>query len=208
MIGTLEPERFAWELDEFDRDARGVIPLEEIVGYRAPTFSLDERTGWALDILREHGYRYDSSIFPARMGLYGVDACPAVPYHPTAAEPTQDHDQPDFWEFPMTVYRAAGFTLPVAGGFYLRALPLAILRYALTQVNRQGAPFVVYVHPWEGDAATPRVRGLSPLHRAVTYHNLETTLRKLEALLQSFRFAPLRAVLRLEGGRTPGTTAT
>lgn len=205
-LWSLDPERFAWELNEFDRDASCVLDPQEIVGFRAPTFSLDERTGWALEVLRAHGFRYDSSIFPMHTGLYGVDDCPPEPYRPTAREPTRDHlpDSESYLvEFPMTVYRAAGFRVPVSGGFYMRALPLPVLRSLLSRVNAQGHPFVIYLHPWEGDVQTPRLKGLAPLKRFVTYYNRATTLRKLEALLSAFPFAPLREVLGIEGGRLP-----
>jgi peptidoglycan-N-acetylglucosamine deacetylase len=206
-LWTLAPERLAWELDEFDRDAAAIVPLDEIVGFRAPTFSLDERTGWAIDILRAHGLRYDSSIFPLRTYLYGVDDCPARPYRPTSAELTRDHVEGDLIEFPMTAYRLAGYTIPVSGGFYLRAMPWRMLRYLLAKVNAQGDPFVIYLHPWEADAATPRVQGVSWVTRFVTYYNAASALVKLERLLQSFAFAPLRDVLGIQGGRTTRESA-
>jgi polysaccharide deacetylase family protein (PEP-CTERM system associated) len=205
----LDPERFSWELDEFDRDASRVLDPQEIVGFRAPTFSLDERTAWALGILRAHGFRYDSSLFPMHTGLYGVDDCPPEPYRPTAQELTRDHafeSESQLVEFPMTVYRAAGFRIPVSGGFYMRVMPLPIWRYLLSRFNAQGHPFVTYLHPWEGDPQTPRVKGLSPLKRFVTYYNLNMTLRKLEVLLGTFDFAPLKEVLEIAGGRLPRAT--
>jgi polysaccharide deacetylase family protein (PEP-CTERM system associated) len=220
-LWTLNPKDLAEELEEFDRDAAGVLPVDEVIGFRAPTFSLDERTAWALDILRDHGFRYDSSIFPMRNYLYGVNGCPPRPYHPTGVELTRDHEQQrrerqsherrenwegaDFIEFPMTAIRLAGLQVPVSGGFYLRAMPLPILRYLLRRVNAEGRPFVIYLHPWEADERTPRVRGLSPLERLVTYYNSGSVLRKLEALLQSFSFAPLRQVLGIQGGRQAAT---
>lgn len=200
-LWSLAPERFAQELEEFDRDASPVVPKEEIVGFRAPTFSLDERTAWALDILQQHGYRYDSSIFPVRNYMYGVDDCPSCPYRPRSNALTDHHRGEGVIEFPLTACRAAGLALPVSGGFYLRATPLFLLRYLLSRVNAAGDPFVIYMHPWEGDVETPRIKGLSPFERFVTYHNRASTLQKLEALLQRFRFAPLRDVLGIEGGR-------
>ena len=202
-LWTLDPERFAWELAEFDRDAAPVVPVDEIVGFRAPTFSLDERTCWALEILRAHGFRYDSSVFPVRTHLYGVEDCPAQPYRPTMEGLTSDHQGEDFLEFPLSVYRLAGFRVPVSGGFYLRAIPLTVMQSLLTRINAQGHPFVIYLHPWEADAETPRIRGMSLLKRFVTYHNARSALFKLESLLQSFSFAPLRDVLGIKGGRPP-----
>jgi polysaccharide deacetylase family protein (PEP-CTERM system associated) len=200
-LWTLDPERFAWELEEFDRDAAGVVPKEEVVGFRAPTFSLDERSAWAIDILRAHGYRYDSSIFPMRNYLYGVAGCPPGPYHPTGEELTLDHPSGSFLEFPMTAVHLGGLPIPVSGGFYLRAMPLTVLKALLGRVNALGRAFVIYVHPWEADRRTPRVKGLPPMARLVTYYGAGTVLGKLEALLQWFRFAPLRDVLGIEGGR-------
>lgn len=201
-LHTLAPERFAWELEEFDRDAALVMPTDEIVGFRAPTFSLDERTAWAIDLLRAHGFRYDSSVFPVRTPLYGTGECPPHPYSPTSEELTRDHEGEDFIEFPLSIYRLAGFPVPVSGGFYLRAIPLRILRYLLTKINAQGNPFVLYVHPWEADMEAPRIKGMSLFTRFATYYNTGSTLNKLEALLQTFRFAPLRDVLHIQGGRT------
>jgi len=204
-LWSLDPARFAEELDEFDRDAQGIAPVNEIIGFRAPTFSLDERTAWAVDILRDHGYRYDSSIFPVRNYLYGVDGCPRAPYRPTRAELTTDHADGALIEFPMTSCSLGGFDVPVSGGFYLRTIPQIILKPLLAHVNSEGRPFVIYFHPWEGDVRTPRVKGLSLVTRWVTYYNSGAALRKLEALLKRFEFAPLRDILGLSGARRTGS---
>jgi len=204
MIHSLVPERFAWEIDTFDREAAKILPVEEIVGFRAPSFSVDQESAWALDILRQRGYLYDSSVFPIRTFLYGVDGCPTRPYRPTSSELTIDHADGAFLEFPMSALRVAGLNIPVSGGFYLRATPIALLRELLARVNRRGDPFVIYAHPWETDGETPRVRGLSPISRFITYHNLGGTLKKLETLLTRFEFGPLRRVLGIEGSHRAG----
>lgn len=201
-LWALTPQAFAEELVCFDREVAGILPAEQVVGFRAPTFSLDARSAWALDVLRERGYRYDSSVFPFRTYLYGVDDCPPHPYRPTSAELTTDHANGGLIEFPMTTFRVAGFPVPVSGGFYLRILPLPVLSRLLQRINARGRPFVLYLHPWEADAETPRIGGLSPVDRFVTYHNAGTVLPKLEALLRRFAFAPLRRVLGIEGGRS------
>ncbi len=200
-LWTLAPETFARELDEFDRAAQGVVPLDEIIGYRAPTFSLDERSAWAVDVLRERGYVYDSSIFPVRNYMYGVDGAPARPYRLTRAELTTDHPQGELLEFPLSAGRLLGMSVPVSGGFYLRAMPLWLLRALLQGINARDNPFVVYMHPWETDAQTPRVQGLGLVSRWITYTGQSTALRKLEALLEAFAFAPLRDVLSLQDQR-------
>lgn len=206
-LWELAPERFAWELEAFDNAAQSVLSVDQIVGFRAPTFSLDERTAWALDILRAYGYRYDSSIFPLRTSLYGVADCPPYPYHPTKAEPTHDHAQDGLIEFPMTVYRLGDVRIPISGGFYLRALPISIVISLLKSVNAKGYPFVIYIHPWETDLGTPRLASLPRLHRWISYMGTKGALIKLEALLKRFSFAPLRDVLGIEGGRNPSDTA-
>jgi peptidoglycan-N-acetylglucosamine deacetylase len=201
-LWMMAPELLAKELDAFDHDAASLLPVNEIVGFRAPTFSLDARTGWALEVLRAHGYRYDSSIFPVHNYLYGVDDCPTVTYRPTSRDLTHNHAQAELVEFPMSAYNLAGFQTPVSGGFYLRATPLFILQNLLSRINAQDHPFVLYVHPWEADIHTPKPRGLSLFSRFVTYYNAGTVLKKLEVLLQRFEFAPLRDVLDIQGGRT------
>lgn len=200
-LWSLDAERFAWELAEFDREAQAILPPEEIIGFRAPTFSLDQRTAWALELLASRGYRYDSSIFPLQTSLYGVPGAPLCPYKPLPQDLTRHWEEGRIVEFPMTICRLAGFDIPVAGGIYLRALPLVLLTYLLWRVNEGGVPFVLYLHPWEADLDMPLVKGLPWLARLATYSGRRSTLTKLEALLREFRFAPLREVLGLTGER-------
>ena len=197
-LWTLEPERFAQELDEFDRDTRGVVPPDEIIGFRAPTFSLDERTAWAVDILREHGYRYDSSIFPVRRLYVRRGRLPAPALSPDARRADDCSRAGRLLEFPMTAYRLLGFDIPVSGGFYLRALPLAILRTLLRSVNAAGQPVRHLPAPLGGRCRNATRDG--PRAGARAGHLLPCSLgaAKLEALLQTFRFAPLRDVFACE----------
>ena len=94
----------------------------------------------------------------------------------------------------MSVWQMGPLKVPVSGGFYLRALPGALLRALLRRINAQGRPFVIYLHPWETYAGTPKL-ALPPVSRWVTYHNIERTLFRLERLLESFRFTTLEQVL-------------
>jgi peptidoglycan-N-acetylglucosamine deacetylase len=188
-------------LEAFDRDAADVVPPDKIIGFRAPTFSLDESTSWAIDVLRAHGLRYDSSLFPMRTRSYGIADGPTRPYHPTSAELTQDHPGVEFVEFPLAIGTLAGHRVPLAGGFSLRAMPLFTQRRLLGELNSQGDPFVLHLPCWAADAHAPRVRGMPLAARLITYFNRAATLHKLEGLLQSFAFAPMREVLGLRGGR-------
>ena len=171
------------------------LSVDDIVGFRAPTFSLNNDTRWAVPILREFSYQYDSSIFPLRNYMYGVADCPPTPYLLGDSDVTRPDPQGALWEFPMSVYRLGRWKMPVCGGFYLRALPFVVIRALLQRINARGWPFVIYLHPWETYSGTPRLRKLPWVSQAVTYSNIGGALGKLERLLQAFSFAPLRQVL-------------
>ena len=189
--------------NEFDQEIAKSIEIltsitgERPVGFRAPSFSLNNSTKWALGILVKHGFKYDASIFPIRTNLYGVPGAPLHPYRPAAGDLAKESENGGIVEFPMTVFRL-GVNIPVAGGFYLRALPFSFLSFALKR-TAQTRPVVVYVHPWETYNKTPRLRNMPFLRRFVTYYGISKALGKLERLLTEFRFQPIRQVLAEEG---------
>ena len=185
------------ELQEFAEVMGAAAPGAEIIGFRAPTFSLDHRTAWALDVLAEFGYRYDSSIFPFKNPVYGVRNCPLVPYRPSREDITVADSERTVIEFPMSVCVWRGLRVPVSGGFYLRALPFRLVWFCLRRIN-QRRPFTIYVHPWEVYEGTPRV-SLPFTSRFITYHNTGTMMQRLTDLLSTFAFAPMRAVLEEMG---------
>jgi polysaccharide deacetylase family protein (PEP-CTERM system associated) len=180
--------------DEFRADLlRGREVVEAacdrpVTGYRAPMFSINRSALWALEVLRDAGFRFDSSIFPTRNMLYGFPDAPRFPFRPFAGA--------EFVEYPLSTVRLLGANWPVAGGFYLRALPYPLLRWALRRLNREGHPAIVYLHPWELDPGHPRPHP-TPRERVTHYTNLHRTRAKLSALLRDFQFAPLT---QLEGG--------
>ena len=196
-LWQMTPDEFRSELQEFGGVVETAAPGVEIMGFRAPTFSLDNRTRWALEVLAEFGYRYDSSIFPFKNPVYGVRNCPLAPYRPSLEDVTVAGSGGTVIEFPMSVCVWGGLKLPVSGGFYLRALPFGLVRFCLRQINQQ-RPFTIYVHPWEAYQGTPRL-ALPFLSRFITYHNIGATVQRLEALLDAFAFAPMRAVLEEMG---------
>lgn len=171
------------------------------VGYRAPTFSLDRSTAWALDVLREEGFRYDSSIFPARASLYGVAGAPLGIYRPAAGDLARHDPAGPIVEFPVAVARFGPLRVPAAGGFYLRALPWAGLCFLLDRIARE-RPFALYLHPWECVTGLPRAR-LGPAAALITYLNLDSVPGKLERLLQRYRFVPMREALEAGGHLVP-----
>ncbi len=163
------------------------------IGYRAPSFSLNEDTIWALQILNKYGFQYDSSVFPIKTMLYGVPDAPLHIYKPSINDLTQKDPRGPVIEFPLTVLKM-GKNIPLAGGFYLRALPLWFLKWGIRCINKKNRPAVIYLHPWETYTGTPKVQMPLPA-RIITYYGLGSTLRKLEGLLKVFRFKPIREVL-------------
>ena len=160
-----------------------------IFGYRAPTFSVVRQTLWALDILAEEGFTYDSSIFPIHHDRYGIPDAYRFPHQ------IQLNGGGHIVEFPMTTVAFAGQRLPLCGGGYFRLLPYAAIRTGLRHLNRhEKQPAIVYIHPWEIDPDQPRlpVRGLNRFRH---YVNLRRTAGKLERLLDDFSFGPARDVL-------------
>jgi len=193
-LQELRPDGLRAELAAYEK-VMASIGVSDVTGFRAPTFSLDNRTRWAIPILGEFGYKYDSSIFPMRNYLYGVPDCPPTPYRIGGDDVTCPDARGDLWEFPMSAWRLGRWKVPVSGGFYMRIAPAFVLRILLARVNARGWPFVIYLHPWETYAATPRLRELSWLPRWITYTNLEKTLAKLESLLRAFPFTTVRGAL-------------
>jgi hypothetical protein len=168
-----------------------------VIGFRAATFSIDRSNPWALDVLREEGYRYDSSIFPMKVKMYGTPGAPVRIYRP-ARDDLRRHD-PDgtLVEFPVAIAEVQGLRFPVGGGFYLRALPLPLFRAGLDYILRH-RPFVLYLHPRE---LTPERRRmpLDPVNGFITYVNLHTVMAKLEHLFERYAWTTMRDILETEG---------
>lgn len=190
-LWAMTPETFTREVEQFlqwrDQNFSGV----DILGFRAPTFSLDPKTAWSIQILREHGFTYDSSIFPASTPLYGVPDASLAPYTIHESNVSQPSDTA-FLEIPMSVFSVGSLRVGFTGGLYLRALPYRVVKQFFQRTNTQGRSAVVYIHPWETDASTPRV-ALSRWGKFVLYTGLPMT-NKLEKLLQDFSFDTMQAV--------------
>ncbi len=165
------------------RDSKAILEDvcgQEVVGFRAPSFSIVPGMEWALDVLLEEGYRYDSSLFPIRRRGYGYPKTKPVPH-------LIQRESGTLIELPMATTQVAGIRLPAAGGAYLRILPFSLIRRALDEHRRDGESAVFYVHPWEVDPEQPPM-SVSPIARLRHYWGLERTLSRLERLLSEFRF--------------------
>jgi polysaccharide deacetylase family protein (PEP-CTERM system associated) len=173
------------------RRAKGI--LEEaagrpVVGYRAPSYSITPKSLWALDVLIEEGYQYDSSIFPIRHDRYGIPVSGRRPYR-------IDRDRGALIEVPGSTTQLGSMNLPVAGGGYFRILPYWWTRWGITRVNeREQRPAVFYLHPWEIDPEQPRLKA-GRLGQFRHYRNLHDTEQRLRQLLTDFRFDTLQSLV-------------
>jgi polysaccharide deacetylase family protein (PEP-CTERM system associated) len=160
-----------------------------VLGYRAPSYSITPRSLWALDILIEEGYRYDSSIFPIRHDRYGIPVSPRDPF-------PIEREGGTLMEVPGSTVRMGPLNLPIAGGGYFRLLPYQWTRWGIARLNaveQQAAVF--YIHPWEIDPDQPRLQA-GWLGRLRHYRNLDQTEARLRALLTDFRFSTVGSLLR------------
>ncbi len=152
-VTTLTPAQFRDDVRRSKgaiEDAAGV----EVIGYRAPNYSIVRETLWAMDVLIEEGFRYDSSIFPIRHDRYGIPDFPRFPRRVRGSNGTALH------EFPISTVRLAGMNLPFVGGGYLRHFPLAFIRWGMRRLNGgERRPAIVYIHPWEIDPGQPAPAG-------------------------------------------------
>jgi polysaccharide deacetylase family protein (PEP-CTERM system associated) len=154
-----------------------------VIGFRAPSFSIVPGLEWALDILIDEGYQYDSSLFPVMRRGYGYARGRRDPHwlmRPGGA----------LAEIPPATVRRMGVNFPAAGGAYLRLLPVGLVRTALLDSDRRGVPATFYIHPWEIDPDQPRVATSWPT-RFRHYGGLARTANRLVRLLQEFRFQPI-----------------
>jgi polysaccharide deacetylase family protein (PEP-CTERM system associated) len=152
----------------------------QVVGYRAPSFSIGASNLWAFDTLARAGYRYSSSVYPIRHDHYGMPEAPRFAYSVGAG----------LIEIPATTLRLFKRNFPSSGGGYFRLLPYALSRWMLRRVNAQeGQVAVFYFHPWEIDADQPRVEGIDRKTRFRHYLNLDLMEGRLRHLLRDFRWA-------------------
>ncbi len=189
LVYGLSPEDFRSDLREATRTIEDAAQVK-LRGHRAPSYSITRQSLWALDVLAEEGYAYDSSIFPIRHDIYGFPEFPRFP-----VKVRLRGGAATITEFPPSTVRILGRNLPGPGGGYLRIFPLAYARWALRRLEKRDRKLgTVYVHPWEVDPDQPRMNG--PLRsRLRHYTNLKRTQARLDRLLGEFRFAPMGKVL-------------
>lgn len=159
-----------------------------VLGYRAPSYSITPRSLWALDILLEEGYRYDSSIFPIRHDRYGIPVSQREPY-------VVERKAGTLFEVPGSTTTIGPLNLPIAGGGYFRILPYWWTRWGIARVNRlERRPAVFYLHPWEIDPEQPHLPA-GKLSSFRHYRNLDSTETRLRRLLGDFKFGTVESLV-------------
>jgi len=188
LIYRLSPEEFREDTRRAKHTIESAIGAR-VTGYRAPSFSITRDSLWALDILSELGFAYDSSIFPIRHDFYGI------PGHPRFRSSYAQKGRASLVELPLSTVHVGNLNLPFAGGGYLRIFPFDYTRRAFRRVNEgEQQPAIVYFHPWEIDPQQPRLK-LPLKSRFRHYTNLSGMKDRLTSLLQTYEFVPLHQLL-------------
>jgi len=176
-------EKFEMEIINFDNLTNG-----KSKGFRAPSFSLNNNSSWLIDILEKNNYLYDSSIVPAKTKLYGLPNAEKKPYKITKESLEKHSDHGKILEFPLLVTKFLGKKIPAGGGFYLRSLPLRIIKNSIKSYQKNNLPAVFYIHSWElTPEFMPKIK-MSKQDEFVTYHNLNKAYTKMDELLKEFKF--------------------
>lgn len=180
LIYTQKPDEFLEETKKSKTLLEELIGVE-VCGYRAATFSITRESLWALELLVEAGFKYDSSIYPGRHDRYGIPGSPTHPYIINTAGS-------ELVEFPISVLPLGKTVLPVAGGGYFRLFPYWFSRWAYQKINAAAKPVMFYIHPWEVDPQQPKIEGINLATRFRHYVNLSRCEHKLNLLVDDFKF--------------------
>lgn len=176
-------EKFPEELKKFAE-----LTNKRSKGFRAPTFSLNYESGWAVDLLAEHGYTYDSSIMPVKTGMYGFSEAETKPYKISSRSLQKNDPEGKILEFPLLVGKFLGKKIPTAGGFYIRFLPLKTIKSSIKEYEKRGIPASFYIHSWEITPEFMPKISMSFKDSFITYHNIQKTFSRIDNLLKNFDF--------------------
>jgi len=175
-------EKFVDELKKFAH-----MTGDRSKGFRAPTFSLNHTSKWAISTLAEHGYTYDSSIMPVETSMYGFSDAEIKPYR-ISENLVRDDPSGKILEFPLLVGRFFGKRIPTAGGFYIRFFPINTIKKSIRAYEKKEIPATFYIHSWE---LTPEYMPKIPMSfrdNFITYHNIKKTFSRIDHLLKNFEF--------------------
>ena len=183
------------------------ITGDEVIGYRAPSYSIIAETLWAFEVLAEEGFKYDSSIFPIRHDTYGIPSAPRFPFSIAVSNSCKfsmlnsnaaalSTAAPFILEFPLSTIQILGFNFPISGGGYFRMFPYFLIKKGLKGINeKEKIHFIFYIHPWEFDGQQPRFKEAKRLSRFRHYINLGKTENRFWRLLQDFQFTSIKNII-------------
>ncbi len=181
---------------EFEEDLLKSIKIlkkiteEDVKGYRAPQFTVNEKTSYVIDLFKKYELKYDSSIFPVKTPLYGVPSAPLHIYRLCSKNILKDNPEEKFIEVPLSVYKIP-FTkirMPLIGGIYFRLFPYFLTKHAIKRINKQNKPAIFFTHPWEFDPNKPKIPGLKWNH----YYGLKKSEMKFRKLLKEHEFISIK----------------
>ncbi|MEM3008131.1 MAG: polysaccharide deacetylase family protein [Candidatus Nitrosotenuis sp.] len=181
------------DISEIENFSKEIIRFAKLTnrrskGFRAPTFSLNHKSAWAVDVLVGHNYVYDSSVVPLKTSMYGLPNAEIRPYKISSSSLEKNDVNGKLLEFPLAIGRFMGKKMPIAGGFYLRFLPLTIIKNAIQEYEKQNLPATFYIHSWElTPEYMPRIK-MSFKDSFITYHNVENAFSRMSTLLKNFEF--------------------
>ncbi len=187
LLVNQTPKQFRDQLVR-SRDVLEQLAQQPVVGHRAPSYSLRWSTRWAVDIMIEEGFLYDSSVFPFGPRKESRLCSSRVPCM------LDVQGLGSLTEYPLSIEKVYGVDLPIAGGGYFRFLPLNLIKQGIKQINERGQRYIMYLHPWEIDPDQPRVHKASWLAKFRHYHQLHKTEDKLRELLSEFQFGSIRDI--------------
>jgi len=189
-----------WRMNEHElakeiRAFKKMLP-ERLIGFRAPAFSLDNNTKWALKVLSSEGIKYDSSIVPAMTPLYGVPGAPLTYYTPSEGD-VRSVGKSGIYEFPLLTCGLGRIRFPCHGGFFMRILPVHLIEKAIRAQSERG-PAVIFIHTWELDGNVAKIP-MDVYNTFITYFNLRSGARRLRYLLSKFKFVSFRDFMEGQG---------
>lgn len=183
-LNKLTKQEFETDLKKALKITREIIQ-NDILGYRSPSFSINNNTKWAFDVLLENGIKYDSSVFPLSFHPeYGYPGANTIIHNPIKG----------LLEIPLSVFDMLGLKIPFGGGGYFRLYPYFISNYLMEKHNKQNIPFIFYLHPWEIDHEQPRIN-TTIFKKFRHYYNLKNTFKKFEKVIQMYKFTTIQKLI-------------
>tara|TARA_B100000029_G_scaffold261088_1_gene257417 strand:- start:4236 stop:5063 length:828 start_codon:yes stop_codon:yes gene_type:complete len=190
-LTSMTKETFLNELEKFSH-----LTKNKSKGFRAPTFSLNSSTFWAIEALIKHNYTYDSSVIPAKSTMYGNPNAKSYPYKISKNSLDDEDSKGKIMEFPILVTKFLGKKIPAGGGFYLRTLPMRIIKNGINDYQKNEIPATFYIHSWELTPEYMPKLDLPTKENFITFHNVNKATEKMGSILQDYNFTSFERFMR------------